>query len=79
MLRAETDPDDSRRNSPQYRKVPRQPQEERRHEGPITAQYAADESILDEDLQRLGHAGRKLSASLNLAQRVDADGPLAQP
>ena len=78
MLGPKSHPNHSRRNPAQHRPPSHQLQKSWKRRPLMTREQAADESILDENLQPLSHAGGKLAAGLDFAQRIDADWLSAQ-
>jgi len=71
MLRADTETDDTGRDSPQKWNLGKHAHRERRFERPRLTQHSGNDPALHGDLQRLRDAGGKFATPLDLEKLID--------
>src|SRR5713226_1359706 len=70
MLGAEADADEARRDAAQDRPAAQQPERQRQRQRSSAAEHAADDAVLDQQLQALDEARRQLAPMLHLIERL---------
>jgi len=73
MLRADTETDDTGRDSPEKWNLGKHAHRERRFERPCLTQHSGNDPTLHGDLQPLRDAGGEFATPLDLAELVDGE------
>src|SRR5215813_1622922 len=72
------DADESRGNSAEPRRSIQEPHDEGRPHGRLTGEHATDDATLNEELNALRHASRKLPPALHVVKITEHHAPLTQ-